>query len=103
MKRSRSASIAPSHHPIMSSARAAEVAWSATASSSGANAPGTPVGRFDRRIGTYMDAQAAEPAFARLFMIEVYSGGEKVLRALREPLTELVRCGLGADRTTGRR
>ncbi len=110
--------------------------------------PGTPVERFDRTIETYLNALAAEPTFARLFMIEVYSGGERVLatraeiekrfaelvidafepqdptarfacealvaaiitmvttclaandpdrlRALRQPLTELIQRGLGA-------
>jgi len=44
-----------------------------------AASPGTPLERFDRSIGVYLDALAAEPAFARLFMVEVYSAGDEVL------------------------
>jgi AcrR family transcriptional regulator len=55
--------------------------------------PGTPVQRFARTIDTYLDALAAEPTFARLFMIEVYSGGEEVLATraeIQRRFTELV-------------
>jgi hypothetical protein len=30
-------------------------------------------------MGAYLEALAAEPAFARLFMVEVYSAGDEVL------------------------
>src|SRR4051812_49801708 len=44
-----------------------------------AASPGTPLERFDRTLGVYLQALAGEPAFARLFMIEVYSAGDEVL------------------------
>lgn len=40
---------------------------------------GTPLQRFDRAIGAYLDALAAEPEFARLFMVEVYAAPDEVL------------------------
>ena len=39
----------------------------------------TTVERFDQVIGIYLQTLAAEPAFARLFMVEVYCAGEEVL------------------------
>jgi AcrR family transcriptional regulator len=45
---------------------------------------GTPLERFDRAIGAYLQALAAEPAFARLFMVEVYAAGEEVLQRRAE-------------------
>ncbi|MGH2866291.1 MAG: TetR/AcrR family transcriptional regulator [Solirubrobacteraceae bacterium] len=44
----------------------------------------TALARFDRAIGAYLDALAAEPAFARLFMVEVYAAGDKVLERRAE-------------------
>jgi AcrR family transcriptional regulator len=49
-----------------------------------AAAPGTALQRFDRAIGAYLEALAAEPAFARLFMVEVYAAGDKVLASRAE-------------------
>jgi len=49
-----------------------------------AAAPGTSLERFDRTIGAYLDALAAEPAFARLFMVEVYSAGAEALERRAE-------------------
>jgi AcrR family transcriptional regulator len=49
-----------------------------------ASSPGTPLERFDRTVGVYLDALAAEPAFARLFMVEVYCAGERVLERREE-------------------
>jgi AcrR family transcriptional regulator len=49
-----------------------------------AAAPGTSLERFDRAIGAYLDALAAEPAFARLFMVEVYSAGAEALERRAE-------------------
>jgi AcrR family transcriptional regulator len=40
---------------------------------------GTPLERFERTLGVYLEALAGEPAFARLFMLEVYSAGDEVL------------------------
>ncbi len=45
---------------------------------------GSALERFDRAICAYLDALAAEPAFARLFMVEVYAGGDEVLRTRDE-------------------
>jgi len=60
---------------------------------------GTALERFDRAISAYLDELAREPAFARLFMIEVYSAGAEVLaqRAeIQRRFTKLVIAGLGA-------
>lgn len=46
-----------------------------------AASPGPALERFDRALGAYLDALAAEPAFARLFMVEVYAAGDAVLEA----------------------
>lgn len=43
------------------------------------DSPGSPLERFDRLIGSYLDALAAEPAAARLFLIESYAAGPEVL------------------------
>lgn len=40
---------------------------------------GDRVERFDRAVGAYLDALAAEPAFARLFLVEVYAAGPDAL------------------------
>jgi AcrR family transcriptional regulator len=40
---------------------------------------GSMLDRFARTIGVYLELLASEPAFARLFMIEVYAAGDKVL------------------------
>jgi AcrR family transcriptional regulator len=37
--------------------------------------PADPVARFDRGISAYLEALAAEPEFARLFLVEVYAAG----------------------------
>ena len=59
----------------------------------------TPVERFDRTLGVYLDALAADPGFARLFMVEVYCAGDEVL-ARREEIerrfSELMIAGFGA-------
>jgi AcrR family transcriptional regulator len=49
-----------------------------------ASGGGTPVQRFDRAIGAYLEALASEPAFARLFMLEVYAAGDAVLASRAE-------------------
>ena len=35
--------------------------------------------RFERALGSYLDALASEPAFARLFLLEVYAAGPAAL------------------------
>jgi AcrR family transcriptional regulator len=37
-----------------------------------------PVGRFERGLGAYLDAMAANPGLAHTFMIEVYAAGPDV-------------------------
>jgi AcrR family transcriptional regulator len=64
-----------------------------------AKSEGTPLERLDRTIGAYLDALADEPAFARLFMVEVYCAGEEVLARrtdIQRRFTKLVIDGLGA-------
>lgn len=41
---------------------------------------GTPLERFDRFLGTYLASLAAEPALARLFLIETYAAGPEAMR-----------------------
>lgn len=44
--------------------------------------PGPAAGpreRFDRALGAYLDGLAAEPAFARTFLVEVYAAGPEAL------------------------
>lgn len=36
---------------------------------------GTPMDRFERALTAYLDTMAAEPAYARLFLVEVYAAG----------------------------
>jgi len=40
---------------------------------------GTPLERFDHAVSAYLEALAAEPAFARLFLLEVYAAGPAAL------------------------
>lgn len=60
---------------------------------------GTELERFGRAITAYLEELSREPAFARLFMIEVYSAGQEVLTQRAEVqrrFTQLVADGLGA-------
>jgi len=66
---------------------------------------GTPLERFDRTLGPYLESLAGEPAFARLFMIEVYSAGDEVLEhraKIQRRFADLVSEAFGA-RDTGER
>lgn len=38
-----------------------------------------PLERFDRALGAYLDGLAAEPAFARTFLVEVYAAGPEAI------------------------
>ncbi|HEY2770507.1 MAG TPA: TetR/AcrR family transcriptional regulator [Solirubrobacteraceae bacterium] len=70
-----------------------------------ANSEGTPLERFERALDAYLTALAAEPEFARLFMVEVYSAGDDVLRRREEiqrRFTQLVIDGLGARNSAER-
>jgi AcrR family transcriptional regulator len=46
---------------------------------SGLAADGTPLQRFERALGAYLDALAADPGTARLFLIESYAAGADVM------------------------
>jgi AcrR family transcriptional regulator len=64
-----------------------------------AASPGAPLERFDRTVRVYLDALAAEPAFARLFMVEVYAAGDDVLERrmqIQERFEQLMIDGFGA-------
>ena len=66
---------------------------------------GTPLERFDRTLGPYLESLAGEPAFARLFMIEVYSAGDEVLEhraKIQRRFADLVSEAFGARDTTER-
>jgi AcrR family transcriptional regulator len=70
-----------------------------------AAAPGTQIERFDRAIGAYLDALASEPAFARLFMVEVYAAGDKVLEtraAIQRRFVDVVARNFGATEAAER-
>jgi AcrR family transcriptional regulator len=45
-----------------------------------ASGAGTPLDRFDRTLQVYLDALAAEPAKARLFLIETYAVGPEPMQ-----------------------
>ena len=58
-----------------------------------------PLERFARGIELYLNTLASEPAFARLFMVEVYAAGDEVLarRAqIQERFEQLMIEGAGA-------
>jgi AcrR family transcriptional regulator len=60
---------------------------------------GTPEERFGRTLGVYLDSLAAEPAFARLFMVEVYAAGDEVLERraqIQRRFVELLAGAFGA-------
>lgn len=42
---------------------------------------GTPIERFERLLGVYLETLAQEPALARVFLIEVYAAGPKAMRS----------------------
>ena len=66
---------------------------------------GTVLERFDRTVGAYLEALAGDLAFARLFMVEVYSAGEEVLvrrEQIQLRFTELMVDGLGPRDDTER-
>ncbi len=70
-----------------------------------ASSEGTLVERFERTIAVYLEALAAEPAFARLFMVEVYAAGERVLERraeVQQRFTALLIEGLEASGATER-
>ena len=40
---------------------------------------GTPMDRFERALTAYLETMAAEPAYARLFLVEVYAAGPEAM------------------------
>ena len=66
---------------------------------------GTPLERFSHAITAYLDALAAEPSFARLFLVEVYAAGPDALQNrahLQQRFAELLAEGLRAKGPTER-
>jgi AcrR family transcriptional regulator len=54
-------------------------------------APGAPLERFERTLDAYLDSLASEPAYARLFLVEVYAAGPEAIQrrtALQHRLAE---------------
>lgn len=65
----------------------------------GAAGGGSPLRRFDRVLAGYLDALASDPAFARVFLIEVYAAGPAALRQraeLQRRLARTLAAALGA-------
>ena len=52
--------------------------------------PGSPLDRFDRMLRVYLDALAADPDTARLFLIETYAAGQEAMRRRLELQSEFV-------------
>ncbi|MCW3066914.1 MAG: TetR/AcrR family transcriptional regulator [Solirubrobacterales bacterium] len=49
-----------------------------------------PMARYERRLATYLESLAAEPAFARTFLIEVYAAGPRALERRRAVMDQFV-------------
>lgn len=67
--------------------------------SEGAGAPAGSTERFETALGAYLDALAADPVFARTFLVEIYAVGPEAMSrrdALRAGFVDLVAEGLGA-------
>jgi AcrR family transcriptional regulator len=43
------------------------------------DAEGTPLERFDHALSAYLDILAEQPAFARVFLVEVYAAGPEAI------------------------
>lgn len=41
--------------------------------------PEAPIDRFDRAVGVYLESLAAQPALARVFLVEVYAAGPEAM------------------------
>jgi AcrR family transcriptional regulator len=66
---------------------------------------GSTLERFEQAITAYLDALAAEPAFARLFLVEVYAAGPAAVEqraSLQRRFAELMADRLGARGRTER-
>lgn len=51
---------------------------------------GTPPERFERMLTAYLDILASEPAYARLFLVEVYAAGPPAMQRRAELQDRLV-------------
>jgi AcrR family transcriptional regulator len=66
---------------------------------------GTQLERFGHAIGSYLDGLAAEPAFARVYLLEVYAAGPAALEqraVVQRRFADLMADGLGAKDPTER-
>ncbi|MFE3257772.1 TetR/AcrR family transcriptional regulator [Nocardia sp. NPDC059091] len=81
--------------------RAAELMLTGILTATGAEFDGeTRTERIERVLGAYLDALAGQPAYARLFLVEVYAvGPEAIARRtqLQETFVAMVADVLGAD------
>lgn len=50
----------------------------------------TPIDKLDRLLRAYLDAIAANPALARVFLAEVYAAGEAAIRRRRDAMERFV-------------
>ena len=67
--------------------------------------PGTPLERFERTLDAYLDTLASEPAYARLFLVEVHAAGPEAMarrtalqQRLADALGDLFHARTDADR-----
>lgn len=54
---------------------------------------GSPLERFDRALAAYLDLMASEPAYARLFLVEVHAAGPEAMAkraALQERIVDAI-------------
>jgi AcrR family transcriptional regulator len=61
---------------------------------------GTPLERFERTLDAYLEVLASQPAYARLFLVEVYAAGPEAMKrrsALQHRFAEAVGDLLGAQ------
>jgi AcrR family transcriptional regulator len=47
---------------------------------SGLSGPGSPIKRFERALEMYVEVLATEPAYARLFLVEIYAAGPDAMQ-----------------------
>lgn len=52
--------------------------------------PSSPLDKLDRVLGLYLDALAAAPGLARVFLVEVYAAGPKAIEQRRASLDRFV-------------
>ncbi|BEK84114.1 TetR/AcrR family transcriptional regulator [Nocardia seriolae] len=81
--------------------RAAELMLTGILTATGAEFDGeTGAERIERLLGSYLDALAGQPAYARLFLVEVYAVGSEAIdrrTQMQETFVAMVADVLGAD------